>query len=113
MHQANLDLINYFVFCYFQIDLNNSKQVWQFFSSQHLTQTQMSNGLQILLYDVNLLKQAWNKLQESETFEEWKNDQNLLVYLVYLIEKDHQMDGKAALIGKTFSNETDTLAKRC
>ena len=67
----------------------------------------------MILYDYDLIKKTWIKLKESEMFKEWKSDENLLTYLVYLIERENHFNGKAVMIGKNLTSEVKTLGRKC
>lgn len=69
-------------------------------SLKSLSKKQLINGAVILIYDVDLVKTYFTKFKASVDFKDWINHDMLLTYVTYLIEKDHQMNGSGALIGK-------------
>lgn len=73
--------------------VQNAKQVLRYLTSKGVSDKQLRNGLDIVLYDADVVAEYFTDLPNREDiykqFTEWVKHPNLIQLLIYVIEKDH------------------------
>lgn len=72
----------------------------QYLLDEGLTLDQINDGLTVVLYSVELIKEALEALKQEEFYERIKDRDNFLDYVLYFIERNSAFTGKAVFMRK-------------
>lgn len=85
-----------------RITVSNANKIAEYFISQNISKQQLINGIYVVLYDYELVKQQYQEMMmmdELQPFEtEWKQNPYILQLLLYYIEKKYSFTGNGVFI---------------